>query len=63
MNRNLASLRHDILMLKAWVELWRDDAKARLPITNESIGHALMVIDRANGSLDRIEAQERELVQ
>lgn len=60
MSREVQALRHDIAMLKAWVELWRDDALARLPITNESIGHALMVIDRANGSLDQIDAKQKE---
>ncbi|MER8532077.1 hypothetical protein NKH61_05380 [Mesorhizobium sp. M1005] len=60
MRHELQAIRHDLRLLKAWVELWRDDAKANLPITQSSIGHALSVIDRASGSLDRLEAEQKE---
>lgn len=59
---NIDSLRHDLAMLKAWVELWRDDSAARLPITESSVGHALMIIERAKGSLARIDAKQGEPV-
>lgn len=59
-NTNIDALKHDIAMLKAWIEHWRDDSASRLPITESSIGHALMVIDRAKGSLERIEAEQKE---
>jgi hypothetical protein len=58
-NTDIDSLKHDIDMLKGWITHWAEDSKARLPITESSIGHALMVIDRAKGSLARIEAAEQ----
>jgi hypothetical protein len=60
MDRNIDSLKHDLNMLKAWILNWKLDTAARLPITNESIAHALMVVDRAKGSLERIEAEQQE---
>ena len=59
-NTNTDALRHDLDMLKGWITHWRDDSASRLPITESSIGHALMVIDRAKGSLDRIEAEQKD---
>ena len=61
MDINITSLRHDLGLLRGWILHWQDDTAARLPINNESIAHALMVVDRAKGSLERIEA-ERECV-
>lgn len=61
MSSNDAKLiRNDLMLLRAWIELWRDDTKSKLLITESSIGHALSVIDRASVSLARIEAQQRE---
>jgi hypothetical protein len=53
---DLDCIRHDLTMLKAWVENWQEDTKHNLPITRSSTDHALSVIERSFRSIDRIEA-------